>query len=133
MRRTTLIILLAMICAACGPAASPNRTPDATPDVPSGDAAAGDTLFHQKIGGLPECSTCHSLDGTRGTGPTLQGYGEIAGSRRGGEDAVTYTMNSIVNPGQYVVPGFSNLMPAAYGQLLSRDQLADLIAYVLDQ
>jgi hypothetical protein len=42
-------------------------------------------------------------------------------------------MNSILSPGQYVVPGFSNLMPAVYGQELSRQQLADLIEYVLSQ
>jgi cytochrome c oxidase subunit 2 len=129
MRYTTIIILLALICAACGPTGSANESTD----LPTGDPAAGDTLFHQKIGGLPECSTCHSLDGTRGTGPSLQGFGEIAASRRSGEDAVTYTMNSIVSPGQYVIPGFSNLMPSAYGQQLSRQQLADLIAYVLSQ
>src|SRR5687768_9501212 len=129
MRQTILIILLALFCAACGPTA-----PAGEPvELPNGDPAAGDTLFHQKIGGLPECSSCHSLDGTRSTGPTLQGFGEIAGTRRSGDDATTYTMNSILSPGQYIVPGFSNLMPAAYGQQLSRQQLADLIAYVLSQ
>jgi cytochrome c oxidase subunit 2 len=126
---TIFTLLLALLCAACGPTGSASEAID----LPTGDAAAGDTLFHQKIGGLPECSTCHSLDGSRGTGPSLQGFGEIAGTRRGGEDAFTYTMNSIVSPGQYVVPGFSNLMPSAYGQQLSREQLADLIAYVLSQ
>ena len=129
MRHTILIVLLAFICAACGPSGQP----PAMVELPTGDAAAGDTLFHQKIGGLPECSTCHSLDGTRGTGPTLQGFSTVAGIRRSGEDATTYTMNSIISPGQYVVPGFSNLMPSAYGQQLSREQLADLIAYVLSQ
>lgn len=129
MRQTIIIIILALICAACGPTGSASEPAD----LPTGDPTAGDTLFHQKIGGLPECSSCHSLDGTRGTGPSLQGFGEIAGTRRGGEDAVIYAMNSIVSPGQYVVPGFSNLMPSAYGQQLSRQQLADLIAYVLSQ
>lgn len=128
MRQTTLFMLLVLICAACGPTGSTSETVE----LPAGDAAAGNTLFHQKIGGLPECSSCHSLDGTRGTGPTLQGFGDVAGTRRG-EDATTYTLNSIINPGQYVVPGFSNLMPAAYGQQLSRQQLADLIEYVLSQ
>lgn len=129
MRQTTLIILLALLCAACGPTGSASEPIE----LPAGDAAAGDVLFHQKIGSLPECSTCHSLDGTRGTGPTLQGFGDVAGTRRSGEDATTYAMNSILSPGQYVVPGFSNLMPAVYGQELTRQQLADLIEYVLSQ
>src|SRR5687768_6176625 len=127
MHRTILIILLAMFCAACGP----NGSAPATDELPTGDPAAGDALFHEKIGGLPECSSCHSLDGTRGTGPTLQGFGEIAGTRRNGEGNVTYATNSILSPGQYVVPGFSNLMPSVYGQQLSREQLSDLVAYVL--
>lgn len=129
MRQTTLIIFLVLLCVACGPTGSAGGPVE----LPPGDAGAGDTLFHQKIGGLPECSSCHSLDGTRGTGPSLQGLSAVAGTRRSGEDATTYTMNSILSPGQYIVPGFSNLMPAAYGQQLSRQQLADLIAYVLSQ
>ena len=129
MRQTILIILLALICAACGPTGSASEPVE----LPEGDAAAGDILFHQKIGELPECSSCHSLDGTRGTAPSLQGIGEAAGTRRSGEDATTYIMNSILSPGQYLVPGFSNLMPAAYGQELTRQQLADLIAYVSSQ
>ena len=126
MRYIILIILLAIVCAACGPSGEPV-------ELPTGDATAGDSLFHHKIGSLPECSSCHSLDGSRGTGPSLQGFGETAGTRRSGQDATTYAMNSILSPGQYIVPGFSNLMPAAYGQELSRQQLADLIAYVLSQ
>lgn len=129
MRRIILIILLALICSACGPSGSANEASN----LPAGDAATGETLFHQKIGGLPECSSCHSLDGTRGTGPSLQRFGEAAATRRGDQDAVTYAMNSIISPGQMVLPGYSNLMPAAYGQALSRQQLADLVAYVLSQ
>lgn len=129
MRQFTFMFLLALICAACGPTGSAG----APVDLPAGDTGAGNALFHQKIGELPECSSCHSLDGTPGVGPTLQGFGAIADTRRSSQDAITYTMDSIVNPGQVVVPGFSNVMPAAYGQQLSRQQLADLIAYVLSQ
>ena len=129
MRPIILIILLTLFCSACGPSVSATETVD----LPGGDAAAGDTLFHQKIGACRNVRAVHSLDGTRGTGPTLQGFGEAAATRRGGQDAVTYAMNSIISPGQYVAPGFSNLMPAAFGQELNRQQLADLIANVLSQ
>src|SRR5690606_23515974 len=126
MRYIILSFVFALACAACGPTGS-----NAPIDLPAGDAEAGDLLFHQEIGGLPECSSCHSLDGSRGTGPSLQGIGDVAATRRNGQDATTYIMNSIISPGQYIVPGFSNQMPSAYGQQLSRQQLADLIAYIL--
>lgn len=131
MNRPVLLlgILLVFVCAACTPSSSSS----APVTLPDGNAEAGDALFHKKLGGLPECSSCHSLDGTRGTGPTLLGYGEVAGTRRQGEDATTYTVNSILHPNAYLLPGFSGLMPASYGQLLSKQELADLVAYVLRQ
>jgi hypothetical protein len=63
----------------------------------------------------------------------MQGFGEVAGTRRRGEDAIQYTINSIISPNQYIIAGFSGLMPPAYGQLLSKQELADLVAYVLSQ
>jgi mono/diheme cytochrome c family protein len=123
------VVLILLLCAACAPA-GPTVS---TIDLPEGDAANGEALFSQTLNGLPECSSCHSLDGTRGTGPTLQGFGDVAGERRRGEDALTYTMHSIVSPNQYILPGFSGLMPPTYGQVLERQELADLIAFVLSQ
>jgi hypothetical protein len=45
--------------------------------------------------------------------------------------AADYARNSILNPAAYVVSGFANLMYAQYGQQLSPQETADLIAYIL--
>lgn len=125
MHRFILIFMLIILAAGCAPA------PEAVTDLPPGDVAAGEALFHERLGTLPECSSCHTIDGTVGNGPTLLGFGAIAGTRVDGEDAVTYASNSIIRPGVYVMAGYSNLMPPSYSQHLNRQQLADLIAYIL--
>lgn len=126
MRTMIIALVLLLVCAACSPAAPPA----VINDLPEGDPVAGEALFHNAIGAIASCESCHSLDGSRKTGPSLQGFGATAASRPG-DDALNYAANSIVNPGAYVVSGYSNIMPASYGQLLSRQQLADLLAFLL--
>ncbi len=46
-------------------------------------------------------------------------------SYRGG-----HTLQSITQPAAFIVPGFTNSMPGQYGQKLSHQQLADIIAYL---
>ena len=41
-----------------------------------------------------------------------------------------FTHESIVNPGAYVESGYQNIMPSTFGQNLSPQQLADLVAYL---
>jgi len=129
LRYPSVILLLLLALAACTPQ-------DARPIptvLPAGDAANGEVLFTSRIGNQVECSSCHSLDGSRGTGPSLLGYGEVAGRRRSGMSAQEYTVRSIVQPGDVVVPGYSNIMPSNFGQHLSDQDLADLVAYLLSQ
>lgn len=47
--------------------------------------------------------------------------------------AEAYSVASILQPGDVVTPGYSNIMPSNYGQHLSDQELADLVAYVLSQ
>ncbi len=64
--------------------------------------------------GVYPCSGCHVLDdlGWQGiTGPSLNGVGDRAGRRVPGETAEEYLDRSIYFPGEYLVPGFGNLMP----------------------
>ncbi len=128
-KRRALSVLFGLILAACGPQGE-RVVP--TP-LPAGDVARGEALFTSPIGSLPECASCHSLDGARGTGPSLLGYGAAAGSRRRGMSAEEYTVASILQPGAFVTSGYSNIMPSNYGQHLSDQDLADLVAYVLSQ
>lgn len=129
MYRLIVIILILLVCAGCSTAAPSVNTGGLT----TGDPAAGEMLFTNKIGSLQACNDCHTLNGTRSTGPSLQGFSAVAGTRLNGEDAQQYTANSIITPGAYLVPGFSNLMPGNYSALLSSAQLSDLIAFVLTQ
>jgi cytochrome c oxidase subunit 2 len=90
----------------------------------AGDAANGATVFT-----ATGCIGCHSLDGTPGAGPSLQGIASRAADMVEGEDAVTYLTAAIINPGAYVVEGYNPIMPAY--DTLSGGDLADLIAYML--
>lgn len=79
------------------------------------------------------CNACHSVDGSRGVGPTFQG---LYGAQRPIEGASpveadeTYLRESIINPAAKVVEGYPNVMPGNYGQSLDEEQLNALIAYI---
>ena len=69
------------------------------------------------------CQQCHSLDGSKGIGPSWQGivdrvkaYPNVGEGKKYGtwED---YVRTSILVPGDYVVPGYGNVMPSFKGQL----------------
>jgi cytochrome c2 len=125
MRIRHIVFVLALVLAACsGAAPSPS-------DLPEGNPESGAQLFTESIGGAPACTTCHTLDGTTLTGPSLQGYAERAATRVSEMSAEAYTYTSIVQPAAYIVSGFSNAMYNQYGQRLLAQQLADLIAYLL--
>lgn len=99
-------------------------------DLPTGDATHGAALYSQQINGAPACSTCHSLDGSTIVGPSLQGFASRAATQTD-LAADAYTLQSIVQPATHIVSGFTNAMYTQYGQKLSRQDLADLIAYLL--
>jgi cytochrome c oxidase subunit 2 len=73
------------------------------------------------------CLSCHSTDGSELIGPTWLG---LFGSQREFEDGSTaladeeYLHNSILNPGDEVVAGYPDIMPAAYGNVAEEDQAA---------
>jgi cytochrome c oxidase subunit 2 len=78
------------------------------------------------------CGQCHSLDGSRLTGPTWK---DVWGKTETLSDGSTVTVNdeyileSIVNPGAKVVQGFSNVMPSFQGRLDDRSIL-NISAYI---
>lgn len=125
MRRVFLIFLL-LILVACQ-----DDNDLKVEDLPEGNAANGEQLFSQQINGAPSCSSCHLTTNVPSTGPGLEGYGQEAGERKDGESAEDYTFNSIIRPAHHLVNGFSNVMYRDYGDKLSPQQIADLIAYLL--
>ena len=98
--------------------------------VSAQDAIAGKQLFAQ-------CSVCHSIDGTNGVGPSLQG---IVGRKAATFAAFRYsramkganitwddgTLEAYLADPQKVIPG--NVMP--FSGLADANQRADVIAYL---
>jgi mono/diheme cytochrome c family protein len=68
--------------------------------------AAGEKIFREK----GQCTTCHGI-GRPGRGPDLAGVGGRAGTRKPGTKAAAYLVDSLVNPGAFVVESFPNIMP----------------------
>lgn len=87
-----------------------------------GDPAAGKQLFTSA-----GCNSCHTLSAagsTAQTGPNLD-----EGLK--GKDAA-FIRESIVNPDAEVTEGFSkDLMPETYGEQLSDEELANLVAFLV--
>ena len=76
------------------------------------------------------CASCHGTEGQGGIGPSWVG---LAGSEVELADGTTvvadeaYLVQSIVDPGSQIVPGYAVNMPE---RQLSDDDVADIVAYI---
>lgn len=79
------------------------------------------------------CTACHSLqEGVVQVGPSWYNVAGHAASRVEGQSPALYLYTSIVDPNVYVNEGFlPNLMPQNYPDILSDEQIAHIIAYLL--
>jgi|SRR5690606_12687277 mono/diheme cytochrome c family protein len=127
----SLSMLLGMLIATLLAACAPDDLDFSYSDLPPGDPVRGAEVFSQPVDGGASCLTCHVLDEGRSAGPSLQGYGAIAAGRVERQSAEDYTFYSILRPARHIVQGYSNTMPGDYEQKLSRQVIADLIAYLL--
>ena len=78
------------------------------------------------------CATCHSIDGTRGQGPSWKGiYGKMETMSDGKSYLVddAYITESMMQPNAKVVKGFEAIMPSFQGLLHPQD-VRGLIAYI---
>jgi hypothetical protein len=109
---------------------SPAELEAALAALPAGDASQGQTEFNSQ-----PCFSCHSLQPDQTlVGPSLAGVGARAASRKPGYSPELYLYESLTHPDAYVVEGFQpGLMPATFGQSLTPQQQADLIAFLLSQ
>ncbi len=88
-------------------------------------------MFTEGINGAPACATCHTVDGSDLTGPSLQNFAASAPvAEAGAASLAEYAYTSITQPSAYVVSGFGNTMYTQYERQLSPQQIADLIAYL---
>jgi cytochrome c oxidase subunit 2 len=87
----------------------------------------------QKLSTGSGCQACHSIDGTKLAGPTWKG---IAGSPVILQDGSTvtaddaYLVESIVSPQSKIHQGFPPIMPAAYKETLSEQQITDIVEFI---
>lgn len=90
-------------------------------------AAAGDPAAGSDVFSAAGCNTCHTLADAGATGQVGPNLDEVLQ----GKDAA-FIHESIVDPDAMVAEGFSpDLMPENYGQQLSEQELADLVAYLV--
>jgi len=139
MRKAAVIVMLVLLLglAACG-GASPGgdelRGGGESQVAGEGDPSAGkDLLVQGSIGTQAGCTTCYSLEpGVIGLGPSLAQAGAEAALRVEGRSAADYLRASILTPDAYIVDGFGGgVMPSTYGDELTEQQVADLVASLL--
>jgi mono/diheme cytochrome c family protein len=124
--RIVLLVLVVMLISACANA----ETVIPYEDVPQeGDPVRGEDLFNTSVGVMPACSSCH-VEGAAGA-PLLDDYASVAGTRVEGQSAHEYTFYAIAEPGQYIVEGYGNAMYNRYDDNLTPQDIADMIAYLL--
>lgn len=130
MSRIVLVLaVIAILLAACDQNVVTNQG--------SGDAARGAEIFHKGVNGAPACVGCHATSrssfsrGGMSIAPNLHGLSQRAGSRIEGLTAEEYLFNSVTNPSGFVVDGFQNVMYGKYAGQLTRQEMADLLAYLM--
>jgi mono/diheme cytochrome c family protein len=104
---------------------TPTGTETGAPEQPSGDPAAGKELFTTTA--QPPCASCHTLQEANATGTVGPNLDEVLK----GKDAA-FIHESIVNPDAEIATGYSaGIMPGVYGDQLNDQQLADLVAFLV--
>ncbi len=95
--------------------------------LPAGNVKKGETQFT-----LSGCIGCHSQEKDKKlVGPSFYGVFTRAPERKPGYSAKAYLYESIVNPNEYIVPGFQpNLMTQTFAKTLSQQNMADLLAWI---
>lgn len=120
-----VLAVVALLAVACGGGTAPSGGS-------GGSVANGEKLFKETmIGSQAGCATCHSLDGSKLVGPTMQGIATRAGKEVAGKSAEEYLKESILSPNAHVVKDYVQGVMQSYEKDLSAQQLADLVAYLL--
>ncbi len=132
-KTVVLIVVLLLVLAACGGQA---RSVDKSSKLGQGDPEVGKELFNktQQLTGAPTCSTCHVINPGEEeiVAPNLSGIALRAEQRVPDQSAEEYLYASIVDPYAYVINGYQDsIMVRNYSDLLTEQQLADLVAYLM--
>ena len=119
------VALLALVGAGTGCGSSDGDSSGA----PSNLSEAGARGF--ELAATSRCTSCHTVDGGAGVGPTWKG---LAGSERTLSDGSTvvadtdYLTRAIVDPRSEQVEGYPSQMPLF--RYLTADDVADIVVYL---
>lgn len=148
--RGARIAILCVVMTACGGDQDPGGLGDdtttlTTASLPSaeqlakaegvGDIADGEELFVTELdtpGSDLACAICHTLDGVDGRSPSLLGISGVAEERVEGLSDIEYLRQSIIDPAAYE-EDWAALMPRTYADLLTEEEVNDLVAFLLTQ
>jgi len=132
-----------LVSAGDGPAPAGNNVEAILEELATltGDAARGETIYagtaSSEIGLRVGCAACHAGGAV---GPATEGTWSRTENERltlpefAGYTIEHYLVESIVRPDDYAVPPYaSGLMPGVFGQQLSVQDLADILAYLQTQ
>ncbi|KAA3644512.1 MAG: hypothetical protein DWQ07_13915 [Chloroflexi bacterium] len=121
--------LLAFEPEALGQLPPPVDLPSELQTRPQDQVLYGLVLFRRR-----GCVSCHTISGiSSGTsGPSLDDLALRAGNRITGYAAEDYIRESILDPGAYLVPGFtSGVMPQSFEATLEPEELNAIVAFLL--
>ncbi len=109
------------------PTPNPNATP--TPLQPLGNVQAGQGVFTE----VGKCHVCHEVSSMEELiAPSLMHIASNAMWKREGISAEDYVRGAILRPNELIVPSLkAGIMPTSYEQLLTQEQLNDLVAYLM--
>lgn len=104
-----------------------------TLDTVYGDPINGQLLYNGDLG----CAGCHEAEVPLGP-PTEGTYTRVDEERLQDPALADYTVQhylveSIIDPAAYIVPEFNNVMVSNFGERLTLQELADLVAYLESQ
>jgi mono/diheme cytochrome c family protein len=110
--------------------------PENVAELPEGDPANGESLYASY-----GCVGCHgdpTSEGSNAIGPWLGNIHQEGATRIDGISSEQYIYESILNPNDFIAPVCVNgnpcsegVMPADFGDRMSLQDMADLIAYLM--
>ena len=92
--------------------------------------AGADAIRGLDLSEAYECELCH-WRGDGSTAPLYDGMADVAGQRRENYSAEQYLYEAIVYPAAHLVDGYTDAMPANYGERLTTEEIGHIIAYLL--